>query len=237
MNAMDMIFGTVGGLALFLYGMGLLSDGLKLAAGDSLRSMLEKVTRFRLTALLTGAGVTCLIQSSSATTVMVVGLINAGLLSLSQAISVILGANIGTTITGWLVAAVAGLKAFKISIYALPFIAIGFGMSSFGKRQRAKTIGQIVLGLGLLFIGLSFMKDAFGDLGDKNSSPLIGILQMIGDQPILAVLAGTLFTMIIQSSSASIAMVIVLAANGGFGSDNWSEAFRIAIPFVLGDNI
>jgi len=232
----DTLFGTLGGLALFLYGMGLLSDGLKLAAGDRLRNMLAKATRWPLMAMLIGTGVTCLIQSSSATSVIVVGLINAGLLTLKQGISVILGANIGTTITGWLVAAVAGLKYLKISTYAMPFIAIGFVLQVLGRKPSMKTLGQILLGFGLLFLGLHLMKDAFGDLTDKQNSPFVGVLKMIGDQPALAVLAGAAFTMIIQSSSASIAMVIVLAINGGFGSDP-AEALRIAIPFVLGDNI
>lgn len=187
-------------------------------------------------ALLIGAGVTCLIQSSSATSVIVVGLINAGLLTLKQAISVILGANIGTTITGWLVAAVAGLKHFKISTYAMPFIGVGFVLHALGKRPRTKTLGQILLGFGVLLLGLHLMQDAFGDLADTQQSPIVGVLQTIGDQPIIAVLAGAFFTMIVQSSSASIAMVIVLAVNGGFGSDP-HEALRIAIPFVLGDNI
>lgn len=236
MDIREMIFGTVGGLALFLYGMGMLSDGLKMAAGDGLRSLLAKVTRWPIVALFVGAGVTALIQSSSATTVMVVGLINAGLLTLKQAIGVILGANIGTTVTGWLVAWVTALKAFKISTYAMPFIATGFVMHLCARRQKLKSLGGILLGLGLLFLGLHLMKDAFGDLGDKKNSPLIDILGMIGDRPLLAILAGAVFTMIIQSSSASIAMVIVLAANGGFGADD-SDALRIAIPFILGDNI
>jgi phosphate:Na+ symporter len=236
MDIVNLVFGTFGGLALFLYGMGKMSDGLKAAAGDRLRTMLGKVTRFRLMAMLMGTGVTCLIQSSSATTVIVVGLINAGLLTLMQATAVILGANIGTTVTAWLVSAITALKAFKISLYALPFIAAGFGFHTFAHRQRLKTLGQILLGLGLLFIGLDFMKDALGDLGDKENSPLIPMLQWVGDRPLLAILAGAAFTMLIQSSSASIAMVILLASQGQFGSDP-QEAFRIAIPFILGDNI
>ncbi len=236
MDVKEILFGTVGGLALFLYGMGMLSDGLKTAAGERLKSLLAKVTKWPIMALLVGAGVTSLIQSSSATTVIVVGLINAGLLTLRQAISVILGANIGTTITGWLVAAVAGLENFKISTYAMPFIAIGFVMHVFASRRRIKTYGRILLGLGLLFLGLHVMKEAFGVFSHEENSPISGVLQAIGDQPILAVLAGALFTMLIQSSSASIAMVIVLAANGGFGND-WHDAFRIAVPFMLGDNI
>ncbi len=232
----EMIFGMVGGLALFLYGMDLLSNGLKSAAGDRLRTMLEKITKWPIVALLTGAGVTCLIQSSSATTVMVVGLINAGLLTLKQALAVILGANIGTTITGWIVAAVAGTKAFKISMYAMPFIAVGFVLSAFARRPRFRTFGQVLLGLGLLLLGLHIMKEGLGDLTDKDASPIAGALRAIGDRPILGVLGGAIFTMIVQSSSASIAMVIVLATNGGFGED-WGDALRIAIPFVLGDNI
>ena len=236
MDVQGMLFGTIGGLALFLYGMGMMSAGLKQAAGDSMRALLARITKWRVMALLVGAGVTAVIQSSSATSVIVIGLINAGLLTLKQAICVILGANIGTTITGWLVAAVAGLKAFKISMYAMPLIAIGFGIQLGAKRERWKSMAMIVLGLGILFLGLDIMKDAFGDLRDKEHSPLAGVLQMIGDQPILAVLAGATFTVLIQSSSASIAMVIVIAVNGRFGADS-HHALRVAIPFVLGDNI
>ena len=236
MNVQEMLFGTIGGLALFLYGMGIMSAGLKQAAGDSMRALLARITKWPLMALLVGAGVTAVIQSSSATSVIVIGLINAGLLTLRQAICVILGANIGTTITGWLVAAVAGLKAFKISMYAMPLIAVGFTVQLCAKRERWKSTAMILLGLGILFLGLDIMKNAFGDLSDKKNSPIAGVLQMIGDQPILAVLAGAAFTVAIQSSSASIAMVIVLAVNGGFGADP-HHALRIAIPFVLGDNI
>jgi len=236
MNLRELLFGTIGGLALFLYGMRLLSGGLKTAAGDRLKGLLARVTKWRIVALLVGAGVTSLIQSSSATTVMVVGLINAGLLTLKQAISVILGANIGTTVTGWLVAAVAGLGAFKISTYALPFVAAGFVMQVIGRHPRVKTTGTIILGFGLLLLGLHLMKEACDVLSDERNSPIAGVLQAIGDRPIVALLAGALFTMIIQSSSASIAILIVLATNGGFGTD-WQHALRIAIPFVLGDNI
>ncbi len=231
----EIIFGVVGGLAVFLYGMGLLSEGLKSAAGDRLRQVLERITRWPLIAMLTGAGVTCLIQSSSATAVIVVGLVNAGLLSLKQAISVILGANVGTTITAWLVSLMVGLEAFKISTYAMPFIAVGFVMNTFMRRPKLKTWGQVLLGLGLLFLGLHLMKEVLGGLQQENS-PIKDILQNIGDQPIYAVLAGALFTMVIQSSSASIAMVIVIASGGGFG-DSFDDALRVAIPFVLGGNI
>ncbi|MCK4626610.1 MAG: Na/Pi symporter, partial [Phycisphaerae bacterium] len=141
-----MIFKTVGGLALFLFGMGLLSEGLKKVAGNRLRHLLEKMTSNPILGLLTGAGVTCLIQSSSATSVMVVGLVNAGLLALSQAICVVLGANIGTTMTAWLVGLASGLKMLNMSLYAMPMIAMGMVIQFVGKRQKSKHIGQILLG-------------------------------------------------------------------------------------------
>ncbi|MDY6913081.1 MAG: Na/Pi cotransporter family protein [Planctomycetota bacterium] len=231
MNIKDMLFGTVGGLGLFLFGMGYLSDGLKLAAGENLRRMLSKVTRWRVLALLIGAGVTCLVQSSSATTVMVVGLVNAGLLTLRQAICVVLGANIGTTFTAWLI---AGMSVFKITSYALPAVGIGFLLHVLGKRRKTRHLGQILLGFGILFIGISFMKGAFDPLKDSDS--VRNLLISIGDRPILAVLAGAAFTMLIQSSSASIAMIQMLAFSGAFGVD-YDVALRVAIPFVLGDNI
>jgi phosphate:Na+ symporter len=235
-----MVFEVTGGLAMFLYGMGMLSDGLKKAAGDRLRTMMGKVTKYPIMGLGVGTGVTCLIQSSSATTVLVVGLINAGLLTLAQAISVILGANIGTTITSWIVSGFVEFKhvysAFKISSYALPFVAVGFVLHAFGRRQKQKNVGMIILGLGLLFLGLGFMSEGMEHLKDEQHSPLRSALVMIGDRPLLAVAAGAVFTMVIQSSSASIGMVIVLATSGAFGTDP-TDAFRIAIPFVLGDNI
>jgi len=231
----DLILDTLGGLALFLFGMGLLSDGLKKSAGDRLRRLLQIVTKWRVMALLAGAGVTCLIQSSSATTVMVVGLVNAGLLSLKQAICVILGANIGTTFTAWLVGLAAGLKVFKITAYALPAVAVGLTMQIFGKRQKVKYAGQIFIGFGILFLGIHFMKDAFAPL--EHSERAKSILIAIGDRPVLGVLAGAIITMLLQSSSASIAMIQVLALTGAFGGTDWTTALRIAIPFILGDNI
>ena len=231
MNVRDMLFGTVGGLGLFLFGMGMLSDGLKAAAGDSLRRLLAKITKWRWMAMLVGAGVTCLIQSSSATTVMVVGLVHAGMLTLRQAICVVLGANIGTTMTAWLV---AGMSVFKITAYALPAVGVGFLLQVFGRRSRTRHWGQILLGFGILFIGISFMQEAFQPLRDN--AAVQRLLISIGDQPLLAVLAGTVITMLIQSSSASIALIQTLAFAGAFGTD-WEVALRVAIPFVLGDNI
>ncbi len=230
----DMIFGTIGGLALFLFGIGMLSEGLKRAAGNRLRRILEKITTKPLLGLLTGAGITCLIQSSSATTVIVIGLVNAGLMSLRQAICVNFGADIGTTMTAWLVGLASGLKMLKISTYAMPMIALGTIMQFVGKKQRTKHIGQILLGFGILFIGIDFMKDAFGPL--QKSESVRNFLVSIGDKPILAVLAGTAITCVIQSSSASIAIIQLVAIQGLFGADP-NLAFRIAIPFVLGANI
>ena len=152
----DMIFGTAGGLGLFLYGMTLMSDGLKNVAGQKLKGILESMTKRRIVGCLVGAGVTALIQSSSAATVMVIGFINAGLLTLAQAIPVIIGTNIGTTATAWLVS-ISGLEAFKITTYALPAVAAGFTMQIFAKSRAIKDIGQILLGFGILFVGISFM--------------------------------------------------------------------------------
>ena len=229
----EMIFGTVGGLGLFLYGMMQMSDGLKKVAGQRLKNILKSMTKKRIIGFLVGAGVTALIQSSSATTVMVIGFINAGLLTLKQAIPAIIGTNVGTTATAWLVS-VSGLEAFKITAYALPAVAIGFGLEVFGRRQTVKDTGQIVLGFGILFIGIGFMKEAFSPL--KESQKVQEALIWFGDYPLLAVLAGTVVTMMLQSSSASIAMVQVLAATGAFGND-WPRVLLVAIPFILGDNI
>ena len=231
MDIKDMVFGTVGGLGLFLFGMGLMTDGLKKVAGQKLKSLLEALTRHRVVAVLMGAAVTCLIQSSSATTVMTVGLVNAGLLTLRQALCVVLGANVGTTFTAWLVSAFA---VFKITSYALPMIGVGFLVSIVGKSIRARSVGLIMVGFGLLFLGIHFMKDAFGPLKDSEGTRLV--LIWLGHNPILAVLAGTLLTMLLQSSSASIAMIQTLALQGAFGTD-WSTVLHVAIPFILGDNI
>jgi len=227
----DVVFKTAGGLGLFLFGMGLMSNGLKKVASQKLRSLLESLTRQPVVAVLIGALVTCLIQSSSATTVMTVGFVNAGLLSLRQALCVVLGANIGTTFTAWLV---SGLGVFKITAYALPAIAVGFLMQTIAKTQQKRSIGQIILGFGILFIGIAFMKDAFEPIRDIQK--VREILIWLGQNPILGVLAGTALTMLLQSSSASIAMIQMLAFTGAFGTD-WNVALAVVIPFILGDNI
>jgi len=229
----EMIFLTVGGLGLFLFGMGMMSDGLKKVAGRKLKNILESMTTKALAAFLVGAGVTALVQSSSATTVMVVGFVNAGLLTLKQAICVVIGTNVGTTATAWLVS-ISGLGALKITTYALPAVGVGFLLEVLGKTRRTKSIGQILLGFGILFVGIGFMKDAFSPL--EESPKVHELFQALGGKPILAILAGTVVTMLLQSSSAAIAIVQLLAMGGAFGS-NWETALDVAIPFVLGSNI
>ena len=227
----EMIFGTIGGLGLFLFGMQLLSEGLKKAAGQRIRKLLSSLTKHRVVAMLVGALTTCLIQSSSATTVMTVGFVNASLLTLKQGLCVVLGANIGTTFTAWLV---SGLAVFKITSYSLPAIGIGFLMQMLGRSQRTRNLGSVLLGFGILFTGIDFMKKGFSPLQD--SQQMQQALIWLGQNPILAILAGTVVTMLLQSSSATIAMIQILAFNGAFGGD-WDAALRVAIPFMLGDNI
>jgi phosphate:Na+ symporter len=164
---------------------------------------------------------------------MVVGFVNAGLLTLKQAISVIIGTNIGTTATAWLVS-ISGLEVFKITAYALPAIAIGFGLQIFGRTRSAKNIGQIILGFGILFIGINFMKGAFDGLEDSAGTQAF-FVKMAGN-PLLAILAGMLVTALIQSSSAAVASIQLLAMSKAFGTD-WTVALNVSIPFILGSNI
>jgi phosphate:Na+ symporter len=211
--------------------MGLMSDGLKKVAGQKLRSLLESLTKHRVIAVLVGALTTCLVQSSSATTVMTVGFVNAGLLTLKQALSVVLGANVGTTITAFLISVLA---VFKITNYALPIVGVGFLINVLGKTQRARSIGQVMIGFGVLFLGIHFMKEAFDPL--KTNQQVQEALIWLGRNPLLAVLAGTVMTMLLQSSSSSIAVIQILAFQGAFGTD-WQQVLQVTIPFILGDNI
>ena len=229
----DIILGTAGGLALFLYGMTLMSEGLKNVAGQKLKSILESMTKKRIVGCLVGLAATAIIQSSSASTVMIIGFINAGLLTLAQAIPVIIGTNIGTTATAWLVS-MSGLEAFDITSYSLPSVAVGFIMQIAGKTRKVRGLGEILLGFGLLFIGIGFMKDSFAGL--ENSPAVQQIFIRSADTPILALLAGLAITLLVQSSSASVASIQVLAASGVFGAD-YSVAISICIPFILGANI
>jgi phosphate:Na+ symporter len=164
---------------------------------------------------------------------MIVGFVNASLLTLKQAIPVIIGTNVGTTATAWLVS-ISGLEAFKVTAYALPAVGVGFGLQIFGRTRTVKDVGQILLGFGILFIGIDFMKVTFEPL--EASQNVQQALIWFGSYPLLAVLAGTIITMLLQSSSASIAMIQMLAVSGAFGRD-WNQVLLIVIPFILGDNI
>ncbi|MDD5063353.1 MAG: Na/Pi cotransporter family protein [Phycisphaerae bacterium] len=233
----SMIFLTIGGLGLFFLGMTLMSNGLKQAAGQKLKKLLETLTRTPVMGVLVGALVTCLIQASGATSVMVVGLVNAGLLTLRQSLGVILGANIGTTITAWVVS-LLGIGGLAVMKYALPAIGVGFLLQLVGKTQKSRGFGNIVLGLGLLFLGLTFMSDAFGPEGFNISESRVvqDALVRLGENPLLGVLAGAVITALLQSSSAFVAIVQVLAFKGAFGMD-WGLVLRVVIPFILGSNI
>ncbi|MFH0924369.1 MAG: Na/Pi cotransporter family protein [bacterium] len=217
----EMIFGLIGGLALFIYGIQLMGDGLQKTAGDNMRKILGKLTNNPIMGVLVGAGITSVIQSSSATTVMLVGFVNAGLMTLRQAVGVIMGANIGTTVT-------AQLIAFKIEKYSLPIIGIGFALTFFSKNKRCKNVGEILLGTGILFLGLSTMTGSVKFL--RNSSHIKNFFINFSTKPILGVLAGLLVTMFIQSSSATVGLTIALAASGLIG-------IKEAIPLILGENI
>lgn len=216
-----LIFGLMGGLGMFLFGMKIMSEGLQKIAGDRMRKILAALTNNRYVAAFVGLAVTAIIQSSSATTVMVVGFVNAGLMSLIQAIGVVLGANVGTTVT-------AQLIAFKITKFALPAIGIGVGLKLFSKRKDWVYIGEIILGFGILFYGLSVMKTAFDPV--KASSEFRHIFTLVGDNHLLAVAVGALLTVIVQSSSATIGITLALATSGLI-------SFEGSMALILGENI
>lgn len=199
----------IGGLGLFLLGMQLMTNGLKRAAGQTLRKALEAATKSRLRGLISGTAITALVQSSSAVTVATIGFVNAGLLNLGQSVAVIYGCNIGTTMTGWLVATI-GFK-FKISAFALPMIGLGVVMSLVGGEKRYAHLGTSLTGFGLFFIGLSFLKGTFTGL--ENSIPFEAI-GATGYGLALFVLAGFMMTVLIQSSSAAMAITLSMAATG-----------------------
>ena len=223
------IFTLLGALGMFLYGMNLMSSGLQKAAGDRLRGLLSAMTSNPFKGVLTGLGITSVIQSSSATTVMVVSFVNAGLLTLAQAIGVIMGANIGTTVTAWLVSWL-GFKA-DISILAVPLMLLGFLFSNSKKNQR-QNIGELIVGFCLLFLGLSFMKESVPDL---NETPQV--LEFVktwsghGFGSVLIFLVfGTALTLVLQSSSATMAITLIMLSMG------WIP-FNMACAMVLGENI
>jgi phosphate:Na+ symporter len=213
---------------MFLFGMKQMSDALRRATGGRLEHILGVLTKTTLMAIILGAAVTCIVQSSSATTVMIVGFINAGLMGLREGIAAIMGTNIGTTITAWLVVlGLSSAKAFSISKFALPMIGVGFLLSTARKRRGWRLAGQVTLGLGLLLFGLDIMKEAMRPLARTQAHVLFA---RFGDSPLLGVLVGAVVTMIVQSSSATIAVIQVLAHQGIIGLD-------AAIPLVLGTNI
>ena len=223
------IFTLLGALGMFLYGMNLMSSGLQKAAGEKLRGFLSAMTSNPLKGVLTGLGITAIIQSSSATTVMVVSFVNAGLLTLVQAIGVIMGANIGTTITAWMVAWL-GFKA-DISILAIPLMLFGFLFSN-SKKDQHKNIGELIVGFSLLFLGLSFMKESVPDLRQTPE-----VLEFVSTwsahgfgSVLLFLLFGTILTLVLQSSSATMAITLIMLSMG------WIP-FGMACAMVLGENI
>ena len=214
------ITGLLGGLGMFLYGMEMMSDGMKMTAGDSMRSILEKLTSNRYIAVFIGAFVTMVIQSSSATTVMLVSFVNSGLLGFTQALGVVLGSNIGSTVT-------AQIVAFKITDYALLLIAAGSIMSLFAKKDTVKHLGFVILGFGLLFYGMKVMSDTMKPL---RSDPTFNSILTSFENPFLGILAGAIFTALVQSSSATTGIVITLASGG-------SITLEAGIPLIFGANI
>ena len=223
------IFTLLGALGMFLYGMNLMSSGLQKAAGDKLRGFLSAMTSNPFKGVLTGLGITTVIQSSSATTVMVVSFVNAGLLTLTQAIGVIMGANIGTTVTAWMVAFL-GFKA-DISLLAVPMMLLGFLFSN-SKKNQYQNIGELIVGFSLLFLGLSFMKESVPDLRETPQ-----VLEFVrnwssyGFGSVLLFLAfGTILTLVLQSSSATMAITLIMLSMG------WIP-FHMACAMVLGENI
>jgi phosphate:Na+ symporter len=216
----NLTMGLLGGLALFLLGMEMMSEGLKRAAGNRVRSILGMLTHNRFVGLVAGALVTMVIQSSSATTVMLVSFVQAQLMTLTQSLGVILGADIGTTIT-------AQLIAFKLTNYALLVVAAGFALRMFSKEDSHKNMGEALLGFGVLFFGMHLMSDAMHPL--RTYEPFIGALAQL-ENPLIGILVGTLFTALIQSSSAFTGIVIVLASQGAL-------TLEAGIPLILGANI
>ncbi len=219
----------LGSLALFLYGMKIMSEGLQKFAGDRLRTILTAMTTNRVTGVLTGILITALIQSSSATTVMVVSFVNAGLLTLSQSIGVIMGANVGTTVTAWLIS-VFGFKV-DIAAFALPLLAIGIPLL-FSQKSTRKSIGEFIFGFSFLFMGLSYLQVYSPDLG-KNPEMLAFVQEWtdLGFLSILIfVLVGAVITMIVQASAATMAITLIMCANG------WIS-FELGAALAMGQNI
>ena len=223
----------IGGLALFLYGMEVLGDGLKKASGGKLEHILEKLTSNKLMAVLLGAGVTAVIQSSSATTVMVVGFVNSGIMKLSQAVGVILGANVGTTVTAWILSLtdVGGtsffLKLLKPTSFSPILAIIGVALLSMGNKEKHKNIGTILIGFAVLMFGMDTMSTAVEPLSEM---PEFSHILLMFSNPVLGMLVGLVLTAIIQSSSASIGILQALCATG-------VVSYATAIPIIMGQNV
>jgi phosphate:Na+ symporter len=216
-----MIFSLLGGLGLFIYGMKLMGDGLQKAAGEKLKRILEVLTTNRFLGVIVGALVTAIIQSSSATTVMTVGFVNAGLMNLAQAAGVIMGANIGTTMT-------AQLIAFKLTDVAPLILAIGAALVMFSSKKKTKDIGEIVLGFGILFVGMTIMEGSMKPL--RTLPEFQNLIVILGEHPFMGVLVGIGMTAVVQSSSATIGILLALASGGAI-------TLPIALPILFGDNI
>lgn len=223
------VFTLLGALGMFLYGMNMMSAGLQKAAGNRLRGILSAITSNPLKGVATGVGITSIIQSSSATTVMVVGFVNAGLLTLAQAVGVIMGANIGTTVTAWLVSFL-GFKA-DISILAVPLMALGFVMS-LSKKDKYRNMSEVIIGFSLLFLGLSLMKSSVPDL--RQTPEVLQFITQWTDlgfgSVLIFLLVGTILTLVLQSSSATMALTLIMLSMG------WIP-FTAAAAMVLGENI
>ncbi|MCA0152615.1 Na/Pi cotransporter family protein [Winogradskyella vincentii] len=223
------ILQLLGSLGVFLFGMKVMSDALLLLAGNKMRSILARMTSNRVLGIGTGFLITSVIQSSSATTLMVVSFANAGLLTLVESIGVIMGANIGTTITAWLIT----ILGFKVSMSAIALPLVGFGFAfTFLKKEKLKNLGSFIIGFALLFIGLQFLKEAMPDI--KNNPELLAFLSQYTDLGYLSILLflliGTLLTVVIQSSSATMALTLIMTAQG------WIP-FELAAAMVLGENV
>jgi phosphate:Na+ symporter len=215
------VFQIFGGLAMFLLGMQMMSANLQQVAGNKMKSILRKLTANRVMGIIAGAFVTAIIQSSSATTVITVSFVNTALMTLQQAVGVILGANIGTTITGQLI-------AFKVTAFAYPMITIGFAVASFSKNYKRQMWGKVLMGLGLLFLGMTTMSGVLKPL--QGSAPVRDFFTEFSTNPLLGILAGTLVTVFVQSSSATVGLTMTLAGSGLIGLQG-------AFFLVLGDNI
>ena len=224
------VLSVLGGLAMFLYGMALMSEGLQKSAGDRLRAFMAKMTSNAFKRVLTGTVVTCLVQSSSATTIMVVSFVNAGLLTLGNAIGVIMGANIGTTLTAWITS--LGFSV-NIALFAVPMMAFGYLMHS-SKKNGLKNVGQFLMGFAVMYVGLTFMKDCSNAiLGDYQTGMMsfFGSINGFGfGSTLLFLIAGAVLTIVLQASSATMAITMLLAASGLID-------FQLAVAMVLGENI